>query len=216
MLKKSIHNPHSKAYGVLDLFDEINQGIPFPDYISRIHLLTGYDRYALKLLRLSIEKRYGKDIVAYANFVHANGPKVETPAKCKQGKMVVAPRFEIAFVIGFIDYKLGSNRKGPSWFLNSLIHEKYSHHEIALICHYNEERITKDNAQSIAERYGHRSGKAYQHFNKLRNSRNRIAWIKESEDNKESFKRIEKELTPEGRELWMDEYKSIFHKDPPK
>lgn len=210
-------NGTARPYSFADFIYELKdaESIHEIDIIGRIHLITGFNRYAMILLRDELFYLVGSKgwdaIKRYFDLVKSGKPytpdeEFELHDQLPEWKYV----FTWEILTSLID---GKDPIYEKWICYG---EKYTHHEIALICLYNRETVTPQNAKSIARRYGQTSDKVYQHFNKLRTPRNRIAWINESEDNKESFKRIEKELNTEDRELWMDEYKSIFHKDPPK
>lgn len=193
MKSKKAHESETETF-ISDLIENRITGL---DMIARIFRLTGYDKYALILLKDEIENTIGLD-VSENLLNYFTGKSTDESVKAYMKHTNAGNALE------FIDSKIAGTP--PACFD---IENKLSLAQIALICQYNGRKVTRKNAVEIAKEYGYISVKLTDVYNQMQTPNERITWGRETEKNRKQFEAIEPFLNQAGKARWRDEYETI-------
>jgi len=207
-----------RPYSLADFIEEMKSPMPYIDIVSRVHLLTGFNKSAVIILRRYIGKILGYRIWKKTD-IHYNdtSPKLIEAKIGKKTYMVHSfepPKHHQTFLIDFLE-SLIIGRDVDNYF-TGIDPDDYDKHvfseakltlnQIALICRYNGREVTKKSAAKVAQEYGHKgSTKLYDNFRDYKDSINRIRWAKETQKKRDQFNAIRPHLNDAGKAMWNDE-----------
>lgn len=211
--------PH-RPYSISDFIEEMKSPMPFIDIVSRVHLLTGFNKSALIMLR-----RHCGEILGYRLWekidVHYSSSKLKEVKIGKKTFMVNTiemPKHHHTFLIDFLDALIVGRDVDP--FFTGIDPDDYDKHvfgeskltirQIALICRYNGRNVTKRDAAKIAREYGHKgSTKLYDEYRNTKMPNERITWACETKKNRIQLDAIRPHLNDSGKAMWNDELKMV-------
>ncbi len=207
-------NGTARPYSFADFIYELKdaESIHEIDIIGRIHLITGFNRYAIILLRDELFYLVGSKgwdaIKRYFELVKSGKPYTPDEEFKLHDQL---PEWKYVFTWEILTSLIdGKDPIYEKWICEG---QNFSGHQIALIVHYNGLSTSVDDKEEIARRYGLTSKAWWDDWSQdIRDYEGRKRWVTKpwrNFKNWSEFLAIEQELTKTGKAKWLDEKRTF-------